>query len=204
MPWVWNEAYVSAMDYAIRKAYSDIGLFERRALETNDVNKARVNLLPYIAERVAALAFTDLFLTAQGDNYLGRRVLARTREMNNHIGKERALQILAEVLGITYSYDLGQVETDSNGKPSRDPVSGTSTFAVDHAVRYNAIQFDIAPLADRELSDSFVSYAREAFRRYLPHWLFVMPFRLIHHINADIVVTTALATRTRINANVFD
>lgn len=200
LPYTWNERFVDLMDYVIRKVYSDQGMLEDRVGSLNDIDNVRATYLPYLAERSAALAFTDLFLDEDGDNFLGRQILKNTYNMNKHIGKDRAIDILAQTIGVNHSYVLGQVATDANGRPEADD-AGLYTFTVDDSLRYNAIQLTISALANREFQSGFLEYAREAFRRYLPHWLFVMPLRVVHNVNATHYYHTALTTRTVVNAH---
>lgn len=175
LPYILNNQFVDSFDYAIRKVLKDTKQDQNLAGTINDIDNMPASIIPYQAERVGALAYTDLFITPDGENYFGREVLKRTKELNTHIGKKRALDILSELFNSEYEYKLGQVQLDpSDNLPVRQP-DGNYTFTVDETKRYNAIEITIFPKTTSIGSgEEFLTYATEAFRRHLPLYLFAI------------------------------
>ena len=197
LPETWNERFVLAFDHAIRSAYRDLGLTEPRYGELNDIDEIHPVLMPYQAERVGALAFTELF--AERDpisgritsNYLGRQALRYARQLNFHVAREAGLDILTEnVLQCEYSYELGSVALDGT-KPDGGADGRTFDFTVD-GLPYNAIRFTVSSFTGLN-TPQFLSYALDAISRYLPWNLFPLPFLARDLPQIPVYVQTVLA-----------
>ena len=206
LPETWNERFVLAFDHAIRSAYRDLRLTEPRYGQLNDIDEIHPMLMPYQAERVGALAFTELFAERDANgritsNYIGRQALRYARQLNFHVAREAGLDILTEnVLQCQYSYELGSVVL--KGEKPDGGADMRSFIFTPNGLPYNAIRFTVSSFTGLT-SAPFLSYALDAISRYLPWNLFPLPFLARDLPRVPVYVQTVLAQHKVYNGHLL-